>query len=177
MIYPHRRIEDTIKAISILRENGYNIYFDYVGTRTRAPGYVKKLYRLIDKLTLNNFVRFHDAVNEKELLDFYQRSDFFVFPNTPQTWGLAVFEAMATGVPVIVSKSCGASEVLTHMENSLLILPENPEQIANSVIKLIKNSSLREKIVKQGRLFVENNIRWDLFTIKMLRVMKYVVGE
>ena len=160
-----------------MRKNGYNVYFDYVGARTGAPEYVKKLYRLIDKLALNNFVRFHDAVNEKELLDFYQRSDFFIFPNTPETWGLAVFEVMATGVPVIVSKSYGASEVLTHMENSLLIPPENPEQIANSVIKLIENNTLREKIVRQGRLFVENNIRWHLFAIKMLRAMKDVVGE
>lgn len=176
VIYPHRRIEDTIKAISILKKNGYNIYFDYVGAQSRAIKYVKKLYRLIDKLTLNNFVRFHNTVDEKGLLDFYQKADFFVFPNTPQTWGLAVFEAMAIGVPVIVSKSCGATEVLTHMENSILISPKNPEQIANSVIKLIEDNTLKEKIVKQARLFVEDNIRWDLFATKILKIMKDIVA-
>lgn len=47
-------------------------------------------------------VSFLGRLSEKDLLAAYSRADVFLFPNAPQTWGLAVFEAMAMGcVPVI----------------------------------------------------------------------------
>ena len=174
VIYPHRRTEDTIEALSILRNKGYCVSLDYVGTDAKASEYALKLYRLVDRLSLNKYISFHGAVREEELAEFYQGTDFFVFPNAPQTWGLAVFEAMASGVPTIVSKGCGASEVLTHMENTLLVEPKKPEQIAQSVITLIENKNLREEIVNHGRSFVEGNIRWDLFAHNILKIMRDV---
>jgi len=83
---------------------------------------------MIKQFSLSDCVVFHGHISEEKLVEFYSTSDIFVFPNYPQTWGLAVFEAMGCGTPVVVSTSCGASEVLTDKENAILVPPKSPEK-------------------------------------------------
>jgi len=172
VIYEHRRIEDTINAIYILRKRGYNVTFNYAGSEKYAVGYKKKLIKLIDKQKLNDYVIFRGSVSENELIDLYRISDVFIFPNCPQTWGLAVFEAMALGLPTVITKGCGASEVLDNGENSLIVDINSPYQIADAVIDLAENKELKNRISSQGRLFVEKNISWESFGTNMLRIIK-----
>ncbi|MDZ4260263.1 MAG: hypothetical protein U1A25_01235, partial [Candidatus Sungbacteria bacterium] len=67
----------------------------------------------------------------------------------------------ASGCPVIVSKTAGASEVLTDGENALLVPPKNPD--------------LYEQLSRKGRLFVEQNISWRKYTEYMLKVFEEVI--
>jgi len=101
----------------------------------------------------------------------------FVFPNHLQSWGLAVFEAMASGLPVVVSKSAGASEVLTDGENALLVNPKNPGEIAKAIQSLIDNPDLYRTLSKNGRDFVEQNISWVKYTDQMEDVFKRVMSK
>ena len=70
VIFPHRRTEDTIKALSLLRNKGYHVSLDYVGASSEFPSYFRKLKRLVKKLFLDDYVRFHNAVSEEVLLNF-----------------------------------------------------------------------------------------------------------
>jgi len=172
VIYEHRRIEDTIIAVGILRKRGYNVSFNYAGSEKYAGSYKEKLIKLIHKQRLNDYVTFHGSVVENDLMDLYRSSDIFVFPNYPQTWGLAVFEAMALGLPTVITKGCGASEILSSRENSMIVDVHSPSQIANAVVDLVENKELKDRISSQGRQFVEKNISWELFGRDMLRIME-----
>jgi glycosyltransferase involved in cell wall biosynthesis len=69
----------------------------------------------------------------------------FLFP-AQITWRLAVIEAMASGKPVIVSKKCGASEIIQSSVNGVVVDHANPEQITKSAELLLNNTKLRKKI-------------------------------
>lgn len=176
IFFPHRRFEDLIIALNILRKEGYNMKLNIIGTDVCDKAYGRKIRNLVSALNIEGYVNFLGTVSERELIRHYSTSDVFVFPNHPQTWGLAVFEAMACGTPVIVSTGCGASEVLTDGENTLLVPPESPEEIASCLRKLFNDQKLYEHLSINGRKFVEENIRWDLYGKKMLQLFSEVLG-
>lgn len=177
IFFPWRRIEDLIDALKMVKDAGIEMELNHIGTDERCKWYAKEIYNKVKKLNLSDRVEFRGHIGEEELIKFYSTSDIFVFPNHPQTWGLAVFEAMGCGTPVIVSTGCGASEVLTNGENALLVPPKSPAKIAEAIMKLKKDPQLWKKLSVNGRKFVEENIRWDMYAENMMKVFEKVLKE
>jgi len=177
IFFPWRRLEDLIEALRIIKDKGIELELNHVGTDVRNKQYAEKIYNLVKKFGLSDCVVFHAHVSEEKLIKLYSTSDIFVFPNYPQTWGLAVFEAMGCGTPAIVSTGCGASEVLTDGENAFLIPSKSPEKIADAIIRLKDSPDLWRKLSINGREFVEKNIRWDLYAENMMKVFNEVLEE
>ncbi len=172
ILAPHRRFEDAILAINILKKEKINISLNIIGDYKNSTSYKKYLDEIIEKNKLQKNVNFLGSVNEDKLLKNYREHDIFIFPNHMQTWGLVVFEAMACGLPTLVSKTTGASEVLTDKINSLLVNPKNPQEIAEKINELIHDNELYIKIQRNGLDFIKDNISWDKYGSSMLEKMK-----
>lgn len=172
---PHRRFEDLVTALNILKKEGYRVILNIIGSDEYNKAYAKKIVELVSMLNLEGEINFLGVVSEEDLVSYYSNSDVFVFPNYPQTWGLAVFEAMACGTPVVVSTGCGASEVLSDGENALLVSPRRPEEIAVRLKQLLNDEKLWQHLSVNGRKFVEENISWNLYGKKMLQLFKNVM--
>ena len=158
---PHRRFEDGVRAVKILRDTGYEVSAEIAGDYGIDNQYYDKLSKLVSELGLSDRIRFLGLLSETDLVKKYKESDIFLFPNHLQSWGLAVFEAMATGLPVIVSKSAGASEVLTHRKNAMIVQPKRPDEFASAIAELIENSDLYRALNTAGRRFAEEEISWS----------------
>jgi glycosyltransferase involved in cell wall biosynthesis len=163
ILYPHRRLEDIVAALVLLKRKGVPFRWKHAGSADRAPEYAMRIRRMAEEAGVAGETVILGSVPEPELVRLYQEADVFLFPNTPQSWGLAPFEAMACGTPVVVSRGAGASEVLTHRRNAILVDPYAPSQIADAVEDLHREEGLWEALHREGRRFVEENIRWDLF--------------
>lgn len=175
IFFPHRRFEDGIRAVSLLRDRGISAELNIYGDFTSDMNYYDTLQKMVIQLGLDGSVFFKGRVSEDALVRSYGTHDIFIFPNHLQSWGLAVFEAMASGTPVIVSKSAGAHEVLTHGENAFLVSPKSPEMIAEMVQKLCVDKNLFIKLSNQGRNFVESKISWEMQASRMEEIFKAVV--
>lgn len=106
------------------------------------------------KLGLESRLLFIGSVSNVEL--YYQMADALVHPTTEDTFALVVLEAMAYGLPVIVSgpKWCGISASLQH-ETEVLLL-QNPyaaEEISDAVSRLVDDKTLCVHLAEQGRVF------------------------
>jgi len=172
-----RRHEDLISAVKILKDINYKVHVNIIGEDSTDRQYARRIKSLIDTYGLQEEVNLLGAVSQDRLVAEYQFADVFVFPNYPQTWGLAVFEAMACGTPVIVSTGCGAAEVLTDGENALLIPFKNPGSIAEAIERLAKDNELWERLSRNGREFVLRNVRWDLYGKKMAELFNIEVDH
>lgn len=172
IFFPHRRFEDAILAQKTLRDEGYNIELNIVGDYLSDNNYYQKLVRLAEEKNLTKSVNFLGKVSDEELRKQYASNDIFIFPNHMQTWGLVVMEAMASGLSVIVSKTTGASEVLTDGENALLVNPKSPGEIAAAIKRLVNDPGLYLKISQNSRKFVEEKISWEKYTQAMLKVFE-----
>jgi 1,2-diacylglycerol 3-alpha-glucosyltransferase len=82
-------------------------------------------------------VHFAGFKNGRELLPYYAFADCFVLPSMSEPWGLVVNEAMASALPVIVSRRCGcADDLVTHGDNGLLVDPSSVGGMAEALLKL-----------------------------------------
>ena len=172
IMLPHRRLEDIAEAVAILTREGFDAVWNHTGSAELHPGYAGFVLGRVKELGVAGRCNFLGKVSDKDLVESYWSADAFVFPNSPQTWGLAVFEAMACGTPVVVSRGAGASEVLTDGVDGLLVDPARPDKIAEAVRRLAGDPSEWERFSDAGRKFVEENIRWDIYASKMREEMK-----
>jgi len=163
----YKRFEDAILSVNLLKKKGFNCKLIIAGKYDHNPSYFNHLKNLISELNIRDRIIFKGEVSEKELKELYRKADIFVFPAHNQTWGLVVFEAMASGIPVIVSNTTGASEVLTHMKNALIFNSKNYEELARMIELLIKNKNIYNRIRLNGRKFVEEKISWEKYGSKM----------
>lgn len=81
--------------------------------------------RRCEELQLGSRVRFFGP--SPDVLQFYAAADAYVAPSLEDAYGLPVLESMACGLPVIASKTAGASEIIDDGENGLLL--QNPRDV------------------------------------------------
>ncbi len=86
---------------------------------------------------------------------FYAECDAFILPSVDDGFGMALFEAVANGVPSVATRSCGASELLVAERDCLLIDAFSVEQIKDSVLRLYESRDLRDRLSSNGPVAVE----------------------
>lgn len=179
IIEPHRHIEDTLEALRLLRLHGRSgIRFLIAGSAAFAPSYVRKLEELTDCYGLRDWVRFHpEPVPEAEMAGHYSAADALVYLAENQCWGLSVFEALACNLSVIVSRACGAHEVLEDRRTAMLVPPRNPAELAHAITELANTPGLGERLVREARVRVLDQITWKTYVQNMARMFAQVLGE
>jgi glycosyltransferase involved in cell wall biosynthesis len=129
----------------------------------------------LEKMNLSsNFVLLGD-VNEKLLSALYNCADVFVLPSIQEGQGIALLEAQATAKPVVAFNVGGVPEAVLDKETGLLTQPSSGE-LAEAVIKLLANWSLREKMGSIGRKFVVDNFSWDVCSQKLFQVYQEAIA-
>jgi glycosyltransferase involved in cell wall biosynthesis len=94
-----------------------------------------------------------------DIADFYRRCDAFVLSSVDDGFGMALFEAMAHGLPCIATRNCGASELLTNGEDGIVIDARSDAQIAEAILRLYQNEEERVNIAEKSRqtaLYITN---------------------
>lgn len=90
----------------------------------------------------------------KDVYKYFAASDIFILPTLYEPFGLVILEAMASGLPVIVSSKecCGAAELIENGKNGILLdNPKNWKELAEKILYLISNEKERRKIGKFAR--------------------------
>jgi phosphatidylinositol alpha-mannosyltransferase len=97
-------------------------------------------------------VVFETFVPLEELPRYHHSADIFCAPATGfESQGAVLLEAMATGLPIVASNIEGYASVLTHGEEGLMALPKDPDGLAEALITLIDDPSLRDKMARKGK--------------------------
>ena len=145
-----------------------------VGTGTE----VKKLKQQAAKLGINNSVVFYGAENNRKKLNELLRSaDAFVFPSVWEPFGIAIIEAMASGLPVIATKTGGIPEIIQHGKTGLLVRQRNSKELAKTITALLANPNLRRKIAKNGRRVVERKFNFSKIASETIAVYQKAIAN
>jgi len=133
---------ETIRALSLLNEPGSAFHLYCVG-----DGPIRdKAKDLANNLGLEDAVTFTGYVPEAEVEKYLRTTDIFVFP-TRHTEGfpIALFKAVAAGMPIVTTQVRAAAEYLTE-PNNCLFCTSDPGQIATQIGRLATNENLRNKM-------------------------------
>src|SRR5262249_43481894 len=96
-----------------------------------------ELLALRDRLRLGDKGQFAGHKSYHELPTYYGLASAFVHASTTEQWGLVVNEAMASGLPVLVSERCGCvGDLVQPGINGFLFDPSSPGAIAEAMEKI-----------------------------------------
>lgn len=128
----------------------------------------------IRSLGLRNRVVLTGYVDDETLACLYAGASAFVYPSFYEGFGLPVLEAMACGCPVVCSNRASLPEVAG--DAALLIDPQDPEDLAHSIERVLHDSSLKECMVAKG---IERSalFSWKKTALETLRVFERVSGS
>ena len=106
-----------------------------------------------------------------DIADFYRRCDLFVLPSVDDGFGMALFEAMANGVPSISTRNCGASELLVDGREGLVIDARSVDQLVEAILKLYENEEFRQEIALAGQRAVDRIISSRVYETALTEVL------
>lgn len=153
---PFKGVEYLIRAMKIIRQKNADARLMLVGNGENR----EKLEKLVKELILEEYVRFIGKVQNEEVPEYMVASDIFILPSLSEGFPVTVLEAMASGLPIIVTRVRGLQEIIKDGENGFLVEPKNPEQIAEKVLMLLEDEELRERISRNNKKRV-NDYSWE----------------
>jgi glycosyltransferase involved in cell wall biosynthesis len=138
-----KNIENLLKAVLLLRDKGIQLVI--VG---EADWKTPDLKAILSDPEIKKRIIMTGAMTQNELLMTYSMARIFCFPSFAEGFGLPPLEAMASGVPVIVSESTALPEVCG--DAAVYIDPYKPESIARAINALLEDAGLYEMQKKRG---------------------------
>jgi len=115
------------------------------------------LRRLAATAGLGDRVVFTGYVPEAEKADHYNLADVFVFPSAMEGFGLAVGEAMSSGLPVVASDRGSIPELLVDGQGGFLCDPARPGEFTEALVRLLRDPAAR---ANQGAVNAHRVDRW-----------------
>ena len=126
---------------------------------------------------------FLENVKDDELPSMYGMCDVFVMPSRAdlgacdvEGFGIVYLEANACGKPVIAGKSGGIADAVVDGETGILVPPDSPETLAESICRVLTHEEDAEKLGQQGRERAIRDFSWDAIANRVDRIMIAVVS-
>jgi glycosyltransferase involved in cell wall biosynthesis len=111
-----------------------------------------ELENLRSELELEECVQMPGFKQYEELPAYYAHAGAFIHASTTEQWGLVVNEAMASGLPVLVSNRCGcAADLVKEGENGWTFDPTNEEKMAELMLRISGDETLRKEMELRSR--------------------------
>lgn len=96
----------------------------------------------------------------KDLISLYKAADIFVLPSILETYGNVKLEAMAAGLPVVVTDAPGARDSITHRKTGFIVPVNSPEALAAAVIEIDSDKGLKQELIENGKTMAYDQ-DWD----------------
>jgi len=145
-LVPHKGVDVIVQA---LRELPPDVVLLVIGAGPRLPD----LVGLARGIGVADRVRFCPQVSDDDLPRYLSLGEIFVFPsqNRLEGFGLAVAEAMAVGLPVVIADVPGVREVIAEGKEGLLVEPLIASDLARKVRTILDDRSFGQRLGAAGR--------------------------
>jgi colanic acid/amylovoran biosynthesis glycosyltransferase len=149
---PIKGHKDLIEMVSLLRQRGFDVRLQIAGNDEQGgTGYRQELERIIQDKQMSNYVELLGAVSETQVRQGLEEAHFFALASLNEGIPVAVMEAMAMEMPVIVTDVGGTSELVDSGVDAILVQPENPEEMADAIVKILENQELALCLSQESR--------------------------
>lgn len=135
----------------------------------------KSLEKLAHALSISESVTFEGHVTKERKWALLDQASAFVFPSLQEGFGIVLLEAMAAGLPVVVYDLPVFDEFLNDGEHGYLVPLDDHRQMADRLLKLLRNDSLRRKISCRNAEYA-GQFSWERATEQEESILLYVLA-
>lgn len=157
-----------VKAIPHVIDECPNTYFLIVGDGTLRH----QLEELVYRLGVAENVRFVGSVSNKEMPKFLGVSDIYVSASLSDTRSISLLEAMANGLPVVVTDIDGNKECVKEGVNGFLFPKGDFKALAEKIVYLLRDENTRRRFGVINRRYVEKEGSYEKEMRKMEKLYK-----
>jgi glycosyltransferase involved in cell wall biosynthesis len=165
LLVPHKNILNIIYSFSKVSDSYPSLMLVLAGKK--RPDIIN-VELLINKLDLKSRVILTGPVSENEKYFLFKGAKIFLFPSFHEGFGIPILESQSFGVPVITSGTTSLPEVTGR--GGLFVDPNSPDEISQSIIKIMTDRNVREKIIHEGYKNLER-FSWDKSATEALDLM------
>jgi len=122
----------------------------------------EELIKLSKELNIQKKVKFVGRVSPEEVPDYLNKFDVYcaLSINDSESFGVAIIEASAVELPVVVTNVGGLPEVVKNNKTGFIVPPKNHKAAFRAIKKLVDNKDLRIKMGREGRKYAEDKYEW-----------------
>ena len=135
---------------------------------------LKQQFVLIENLSSANLKNLY--LPSKDLVKLYKISDIFIFPSVIESFGIAIIEAMAAGLPVIACKVPGSKDLIKNNTNGFLVDKNNVLEFVKTIVNIYNNRSLLNRI-KKNSLETVRKFDWDRVSNNYINLYTKIIRE
>lgn len=123
-------------------------------------GYEKELRGLIKTLDCSDKIKFTGYIGGSEKLSAYVDADMLVNPRPDEVFGLAPFEAIMCGTPVIVTDDCGCGEWIKNSGAGYLVRYGAVLGLKERMARCLTDDAEAKTMVRQGKEYIRSHLQW-----------------
>lgn len=116
-------------------------------------------------------------VEWKKAMSILKSSNVLVLPSRIESIPNVIKEAFFLKVPVVATNVGGIPEIVTHEKTGLLVPPNEPQSLADSINHLLENKEYAKKLADAAYEFLINNLTWDILLPKYIKFYEDLVKE
>lgn len=168
-------IDTVLQALPPLLLQLPNLRYDIVGDGPDR----ERLQKLTAALGLEKSVTFLGKLSASEMLAAYRRAHIFVMPAREEQenasmegFGIVYLEASACGLPIVAGRSGGVVEAVQDGQTGLLVEPNNPQALADTLSHLLQDPEKMAQMGDHGRRWVETEMNWDKTALKLYQALQ-----
>jgi glycosyltransferase involved in cell wall biosynthesis len=159
-----KNLNHLVYALKMLRSKGHVFQMVFVG-----GGPMKK--DLQSRIPDAHFTGF---LTGRPLSEWYASADLFVFPSITETFGNVVLEAMASGIPALVSNQGGVKELVQEGVTGFVAEPNSPKDLAKKIEIALTNRDILSRMGREARKRAEER-SWQKANLALLRCYEQVL--
>lgn len=165
--------KDLIEAVQILREQGFQVSLSIAGEdELGGAGYHGELQAKIDEMGLGDDVSLLGAVDEEQHRHLLETSHIFALASLNEGISVAIMEAMAMCVPVVVTRVGGNNELIENNVDGVFVRPEAPEELAKAVAAVLRNPTFALALSASSRESVVASFDSEIHARKLARLLR-----
>lgn len=158
-LVPRKGFDRVISALPKLLAEGVDVHYLVCGRGSLLP----ELQALAQSLNVAHRVHFAGFVPDERLAHYYATCDLFSLITyfdkkaaSIEGFGIVYLEAGYFGKPVIAARVGGVTDAVKHDETGWLVNPDSSQEIAQILLRLCQDQSLRERLGRRGRDLASN---------------------
>lgn len=126
----------------------------------------RKLELMTNDYGLKTNVEFLGDTPNDKIYEYLSKSDVFARPSRSEGMGNAFLEGLSAGIPIIGTPVGGILDIIENKKTGLFCRSEDPKDLAEKILLLLRDKSLAEKIVENGQKMIKEKFLWDKIAVK-----------
>ena len=171
MNFEIKGLDDVLFSLAKLKAQNRKIKFIVAG-----KGNIKKYTKMAKEAQISADVIFTGPVNKEKLIRMYLACDLFIMLSKFDTFGMVVLEAMAAGLPVIISSNVGAKDLVQEDKNGFIVSNTSDTDYIATKIALLLDENIRRQMAEAAYQTAEQNT-WDDVTKKYAAIYENLRAE